>query len=284
MTGAVIAATDLSWWQAVILGIVEGVTEYLPVSSTGHLLVTEQILGLTNNPATEQAAETFAICIQLGAIVAVLLLYRQRIIEMIRGVFGQSPEGLHVALCVIAATVPTVVIGLVLEDPVRSRLFGLPPIAFAWLVGGVVILVLSRQGFFRRGTKTLAELTYRDSVIIGLAQAVALWPGTSRSLVTIIAAVALGLRLSAAVEFSFLLGLVTLTGATLYEGVSRGGELIEQFGWATPLLGTVVAFLSAVVAVRWMVDYLNSKGFEIFGWYRIAIGVASFVYLAAVAL
>ena len=120
--------------------------------------------------------------------------------------------------------------------------------------------------------------------MIGLLQTLAMWPGVSRSLITIIAGVLVGLTLRAAVEFSFLLGLITLTAATAYAGLEDGPAMIDAFGWFTPAVGLVVAFVSAVIAVRWMVSYLNTKGFEIFGWYRVAIGLIALVVIGAGAL
>ena len=124
-------------------------------------------------------------------------------------------------------------------------------------------------------------MTWQNAVVIGLIQAIAIWPGVSRSMITIIGAVLIGLSLRAAVEFSFLLGLITLTAATALEGLQGGAELVDTFGITTPLIGLVVAFVSAMGAVKWMVSWLNDKGFEVFGWYRVAIGILAFILLAA---
>lgn len=278
------APDDLSPLAAVVLGLVEGLTEYLPVSSTGHLLVTNELLGLGGTTEADLALETYAICIQLGAIMAVILLYRNRLRQMLRGLFGNDDDGRQLLLASIAAFVPTVVIALALKDPIRDNLFGPTTIATTWFIGGLAILWLARKGTFSRGGAALTEITIRQAVIIGVAQSIALLPGTSRSLVTIVAAVLVGLSLAAAVEFSFLLGLATLTAATLYEGKDNGGTLIDTFGYTAPLLGLVVAFISAAVAIKWMVAWLEQRGFELFGWYRIVIGVAAGVAIAAGAL
>ncbi len=272
---------ELSVLQAIILGLVEGLTEYLPVSSTGHLLVTNELLGLNETEASEAAIETYAICIQVGAIIAVLFLYQERIRQMIDGLLGRSEEGRRILIAVIIAFTFTAVIGLSLQDVIRDRFFGVGPIAGAWLLGGIGILVLSRTGWFDRTTKELGSLTWQNAVVIGLIQAIAIWPGVSRSMITIIGAVLIGLSLRAAVEFSFLLGLITLTAATALEGLQGGEELIDTFGVTTPLIGLVVAFVSAMGAVKWMVSWLNDKGFEVFGWYRVAIGILAFILLAA---
>lgn len=279
--GADGAMIELSVLQAIILGLVEGLTEYLPVSSTGHLLVTNELLGLNETAASEAAIETYAICIQVGAIIAVLFLYQERIRQMIDGLLGRSEEGRRILIAVIIAFTFTAVIGLSLQDIIRDRFFGVGPIAGAWLLGGIGILILSRTGWFDRTTKELGTLTWQNAVVIGLIQAIAIWPGVSRSMITIIGAVLIGLSLRAAVEFSFLLGLITLTAATALEGLQGGAELVDTFGITTPLIGLVVAFVSAMGAVKWMVSWLNDKGFEVFGWYRVAIGILAFILLAA---
>ncbi len=270
----------LSVVSAVVLGLVEGLTEYLPVSSTGHLVVTYELLGLSTSPAAEQALETYAICIQAGAILAVFVLYRERLAQMFDGLLGRSDEGRRVLVGVAAAFIPTAIIGLVLVDVVRDRLFGVSPIAAAWLAGGVAILVLTRSGVLQRAGRELTDITLRQAVLIGLAQSIALWPGVSRSLITIVAAVLVGLSLSAAVEFSFLLGLATLGAATVVTGASDGGQLIDLFGWFTPLVGLVVAFVAALASIRWMVTWLQQRSLDIFGFYRVAVGLLAFGLVA----
>lgn len=274
-------AEGLSVVSAVVLGLVEGLTEYLPVSSTGHLLVANDALGLGGTPESDKALDAYAICIQAGAILAVLVLYQHRVRQMLDGLLGRSAEGRAVLFAVVAAFVPTAVIGLAFKDVVREQLFGVGPVAAAWLVGGLVILMLERQGFLRRPGVALGQVTTRQALAIGVFQAIALWPGTSRSLVTIIGAVAVGLSLEAAVEFSFLLGLITLGAATVLTGASDGKLMLDTFGLVTPLIGLVVAFAAAVASVRWMVTWLQQRSFDVFGWYRLAIGVLAVGLLAA---
>jgi undecaprenyl-diphosphatase len=256
--------------DAVVLGLVEGVTEWLPISSTGHLTVTQDLLKIDGD-----AADSYAIAIQSGAILAVLILFRERFTGMVNGLRGRDPEGRTTLIAIVVACLPAVVIGLTLEDVIKDNLFGTGPVVAAWFVGGLVILAVARH---RRGRSPdagdrLAALTWQKALIIGVAQSCAMWPGVSRSLVTIVAATALGLAVPAAVEFSFLLGFVTLGGATAYEMLSSGDLMLEAYGIATPVLGLVVAFVSAVAAMRWMVGYLQRHGLEIFGWYRIALAI-----------
>ena len=268
----------MTWWQSAILGIVEGLTEYLPVSSTGHLLLAQRAMGIESS----QAADAYAICIQAGAILAVLGLYYRRVLQILQGFLGRDPAGLRLGINIIAAFLPAAIIGLTLEKTIKAYLFagdrwGLWPTVFAWFVGGVAILAVGwfrkqRQSERGRGYEML-DLTWKMAVVIGVAQCIAMWPGTSRSLVTIVAGVLVGMNLRSAVEFSFLLGVVTLTAATGYDVLRHGKEMLDSFGWDVLLIGMFFSWASAVLAVKWMVGYLNKHGLGIFGYYRIALAL-----------
>jgi undecaprenyl-diphosphatase len=267
----------MSAGQAALLGLVEGLTEYLPVSSTGHLVVVERLLGI-GLAQDKTSADAYAICIQGGAILAVLVLYLGRVRAMAAGLAGRDPGGRRLAVGVLVAFLPAVVIGLGAGDLIKQHLFGLWPVVGAWLVGGLAILALAwrRRGIPPQQGAPLEQLSLRQALWIGLGQCLAMWPGVSRSLATIAAALLVGLCVPAAVEFSFLLGLVTLLAATTYEALQHAPLIVETFGWFNPLLGFGVAFISAVVAVKWMVAYLNRHSLAIFGYYRIilAVGIA----------
>jgi undecaprenyl-diphosphatase len=265
----------LSFPEAILLGIVEGITEFLPISSTGHLLVVSDLIGFGQGEAAN-AADTYAIAIQFGAILAVLALYRTRVWSMMQGVAGRDAHGLSVLKALVAAFMPAAFLGVTLGDRIKDALFGPLPVAIAWAIGGLVLLVWVPRG----GSTSLHELTVRSALIIGVAQGIALWPGVSRSLVTLIAGLAIGLSLAAAIEFSFLLGLVTLTAATVFDTARNGGELVDMFGITTPLVGVFTAFVTALIAVRWMVNYLGSRSLAIFGWYRIGIAAVAFALMA----
>ena len=271
---------ELTIGAALLLGLVEGLTEWLPISSTGHLTVTQELLGIDGAAAT-----SYAIAVQAGAILAVVSLYRHRFAAMARGALGSDPAGRRVLLAVLTAAVPAAVVGLALEDVIKDRLFGPWPVVIAWFAGGLAILAMTRT---RRLTSSegapLGALGGRGALAIGMAQILALWPGVSRSLVTIVAAVIVGLALPAAVEFSFLLGFVMLGGATFYETLGSGAEMVEAYGVVTPLVGLSVAFGSALVAMRWMVGYLNRSGFGVFGWYRIGLALVVSALLVTGAL
>jgi len=273
--------------QAAVLGLVEGFTEYLPVSSTGHLLLAERLMGIGNSnsasPETQQrvkdAADAYAICIQAGAIIAVLGLYFRRIKQMLRGLMGRDPDGSRLLVNVAAGFVPAAVIGLLFNKIIKAYLFGPWPVVAAWFVGGVAILAVSwRNRKIRGPARTgllLDEMTWRMALWIGFAQCIAMWPGVSRSLVTIVGGLLLGLSMSAAVEYSFLLGVVTLGAATAYDALKQGQIMLQTFDVLPIAVGLVLAFLSAVVSVKWMVAYLNRHGLAVFGYYRVVLALVT---------
>ena len=259
--------------DAIVLGVVEGLTEYLPVSSTGHLHVSQKLLGIGDQPDEKRAADAYAICIQAGAILAVLGLYRQRFRQILKGLRGREPLGLRLLGNLATAFVPAAVVGLLLGSRIKHHLFGVWPIVVGWFAGGVLILVWAKRGpHTPEGNRTgIDQLSSRQALLIGLAQCLALWPGVSRSLATILGGLLAGMPLAAAVEFSFLLGAITLGAATAYEGLGEGAAIIQAYGWLSPLAGLLAAFVSAVIAVRWMIGYLKRRGLGPFGWYRVAL-------------
>ncbi len=264
---------ELTAIKAVVLGLVEGVTEYLPVSSTGHLIVAERMMNL-GDTRDNKALDSYTVIIQAGAILAVVVLYRQRIVSILRGLFGRDPSGRQLLVALIAAFLPAAIIGKTVKETIEDRLLEVGPVVAAWIVGGVVILLIAQR--YRAAAvagKTLEFMTWKHGLIIGCAQALALWPGVSRSLVTILGAVLIGYSLAAALEFSFLLGLATLSAATILELVTNGSELKATYGVTNPLIGVVVAGVSAFIAVKWMVGYLQRHDLKVFGYYRIAIGI-----------
>lgn len=255
-------------WESIVLGIVEGVTEYLPVSSTGHLIIAQHLLGLEKS----EALDAFEVCIQGGAILAVLGLYFPRVVQMWQGLMGKNPAGLRLLVNLIIAFVPAAVVGLLCSGLIKSYLFNAPTVMLAWALGGIVILLYVRQREKRglgQGGKPLEELSARGALGVGVLQCVAMCPGVSRSLMTMLGGLMMGLSVSAAVEFSFLLGVVTLGAATCHDAVKHGAAMVECIGWVPMLVGALVAWLSALVAVKWMVGYLNRHSLSIFGWYRL---------------
>lgn len=280
--GTVAKDSTLTMPKAIVLGLIEGITEFLPISSTGHLLVAEKLMDIgTQDEAAKKAADAYAVIIQLGAIAAVLLISWKRVVDVLQGVVGRSDTGRRLLVNLIAAFVPAAMVGVLLDSLLEKHLLKPIPVAFAWLVGGVAIIATAKRfKAAQHAGRLLDSMTARDALMIGVAQSVALWPGVSRSLVTILGAILLGFRLRDAVEFSFLLGLCTLSAAAGYSLLKDGSLVFDTFGTTTPLIGMVVAFVSAAIAVKWLVAYLNKHDLSLFGIYRL---VAGFVTLGLVA-
>lgn len=270
--------------QAIILGLVEGITEYLPVSSTGHLILAAWLLGLQEDAARKTAVDSFNIIIQGGAILAVLGLYRARVGAMIKGLTGKDHEGLILFLKIVVAFLPAAVLGVLFDDWIEERLFKPVPVLIALGGGGLLLIVLAPW------IRTLVEreraerddfsmLTFGHALAIGFMQALAMWPGTSRSMVTILGGILFGLSPRRAAEFSFLLGLPTLGGACVYKLFKQARHdpsgYIETLGGPLPVaVGILVAAVSAAIAVKWLVGYLSRGGFAAFGWWRVAVAAA----------
>ncbi len=266
--------------ESIILGIVEGLTEYLPVSSTGHLIITRYLLGLNDN----DAQKAFEICIQGGAILAVLGIYFRRVKSIVTDSFtwisnkqkdgkrGPLPAGVRLLLNMIIAFIPAAFFGILLGDIIKKYLFSAPVVTVTWALGGLVILLYVRARD-KRGEdfsgKQLEELSCAGALKVGLLQCIAMCPGVSRSLMTMLGGLFAGLSVAAAVEFSFLLGLITLGAATVHDAWKYGNDMISTIGWGPIIAGTLTAWLSAIIAVKWMVGYLNKHSLSIFGWYRL---------------
>lgn len=269
--------------EIIILGIVEGLTEYLPVSSTGHLLLTESLLNMSQS---KEALDALAVCIQGGAILAVLSLYYPRVKTMVEGVRGTNPAGFKLLVNLILAFLPAAVVGLCCASLIKEYLFNTYTVAYSWSVGGGVILAYcawrARQGKSNEGSKgdSIETLTPGKALTVGVLQCVAMVPGTSRSLMTMLGGMFVGLSVEAAVEFSFLLGLITLGAATVHDAYKDGALMLEAFGWEALAVGTAVSWFSAWLAVKWMVSYLQKHSFAVFGWYRIAIGIVTLALLS----
>lgn len=264
--------------EAIILGIVEGITEYLPVSSTGHLIITRYLLQLGNS----DALKAFEICIQSGAILAVLGIYFKRVKTITQDSLlllkereenRPLPDGVKLMLNMLIAFCPAVIFGLIFSDFIKTYLFNAPVVTISWAVGGLVILLFVRARNKMADPfsgKKLEDLSYGGALKVGLMQCIAMCPGVSRSLMTMLGGLCAGLSVAGAVEFSFLLGLITLGAATVHDAYEYGQAMIQEIGWTAMIAGTVTAWVSAVIAVKWMVGYLNKHSLAIFGWYRIA--------------
>ena len=262
---------------AILLGVVEGLTEYLPVSSTGHLVLVGHALGEAG-----ETAKSFEIVIQLGAILAVLVHYRSLLRTHARGLLAGAASSRALAAALMAGFLPTAALGLALRRTIKALLFGPLPVAAALVVGGVVMIATERVRA-RRGTTGLDGLehvTPRRGLLIGLGQCASLWPGTSRSMCTIVAGQLAGLSTGTAAEFSFLLALPTLGAATLYELGRARHALLDGAGGAALALGMGTSFLVAWGVIAGFLRYLRHHGLEPFGWYRIVLGAVVLWVLA----
>ncbi|QDZ28819.1 undecaprenyl-diphosphate phosphatase [Noviherbaspirillum sp. UKPF54] len=255
--------------KALIMGIVEGLTEFLPISSTGHLILAGSLLNFTG-----EKIKVFEIAIQAGAMLAVCWEYRTRIANVLAGLFSE-PKAQKFALNLMVAFLPAAVLGFLLNKAIKAALFAPVPVAAAFIIGGLIILWVERRN---HNSKTAArihsvdEMSALDAFKVGCAQAFALIPGTSRSGATIIGGMLFGLSRQAATEFSFFLAIPTLFAATFYSLYKERALLsaadLPLFG-----VGTVAAFVSAFLCVRWLLRYISSHDFTAFAWYRIVFGV-----------
>lgn len=257
--------------KALIMGLVEGFTEFLPISSTGHLILTEHLLGFEG---MEEQINVFEIVIQAGAILAVCWEFRARIATVLSGLFSDSRQQ-RFALNVVIAFLPLAILGMLFGNLLKEHLFKPVPVALAFIIGGVIILFVERRTAANPVTvrvHAIEDMTPVDALKMGIAQAFALIPGTSRSGSTIIGGMLFGLSRKVATEFSFFLAIPTLLGATAYSLFKARDVLsvsdLPMFG-----IGTVAAFVSAFLCVRWLLRYISSHTFTVFAWYRIAFGL-----------
>ena len=262
--------------KAALLGIVEGLTEFLPISSTGHLILAASLLDFTG-----ETAKVFDIAIQTGAMFAVVWEYRERLARTITGLTHDAVAQ-RFALNVLVAFIPAVVLGLAFGSAVKAHLFRPVPVALAFIVGGLIILWVERRHQARFGERDLEgtrhariesvdDMRWPDALKVGLLQCLALIPGTSRSGATIIGAMVLGFSRQAATEFSFYLGIPTLMGAGAYS-VWKQRDALHASDLPLFAVGLAFAFASALLCIRWLIRYVSTHDFRIFAWYRIVFG------------
>ena len=242
--------------KALVLGVVEGLTEFLPISSTGHLILAGDLIG-----ASDERWTVFNLVIQTGAMLAVVWEYRARFFKIDFALYRN----------LVVAFIPAAVLGLLFSKYIKSYLFHAVPVALAFIVGGVIILVVERRSFQPR-VESAQAMTWLDALKVGIAQCFALIPGTSRSGATIIGGMLFGLSRKAATEFSFFLAVPTLVAAGLYD-LWKHRDLLSASDVPVFAVGSVVAFVSAFVVIRWLIRYVATHDFKPFAWYRIAFGV-----------
>ncbi|MDB5813059.1 MAG: undecaprenyl-diphosphate phosphatase [Rhodocyclales bacterium] len=251
--------------KAAILGIVEGLTEFLPVSSTGHLILAGSLLDFNDD-----RGKLFEIVIQAGAILAVVWEYRERIGKVLAGAASDA-NAQRLILNLVIAFIPAAVLGFLFSKAIKAHLFNAPVVATAFIVGALVILWAERRKHTIR-VNTVDEMTPLDALKVGIAQTFALIPGTSRSGATIIGGLLFGLSRQAATEFSFFLAIPTLTMASLYS-LYKDRALLHGADLGMWVVGFITAFISAFLCVRWLLRYISRHDFTAFAWYRIAFGL-----------
>ncbi|MGB7991021.1 MAG: undecaprenyl-diphosphate phosphatase [Candidatus Methylophosphatis roskildensis] len=252
-------------FKALILGIVEGLTEFLPISSTGHLILAGDLLGFNDD-----RGKLFEIVIQSGAILAVCWEYRAKIGQVLGGM-GSDPKAQRFLVNLFIAFLPLAVLGLAFGKAIKAHLFQPVPVALAFIIGAFVIIWAERRDHVIR-IDSVDDMQWQDALKLGLAQAFALIPGTSRSGATIIGGLLFGLSRRAATEFSFFLAIPTLGVATVYQ-LYRERALLDANDLGMWVVGFVAAFVSAFLCVRWLLRYISSHDFTVFAWYRIAFGI-----------
>ncbi|MBL7942898.1 MAG: undecaprenyl-diphosphate phosphatase [Flavobacteriales bacterium] len=255
----------MSLLEVIIIAIVEGLTEFLPISSTGHMIIAEHLLGIEDTPFTR----TFIISIQFGAIASVLVLYWRRFLQSVR-----------FYLLLLVAFIPAAILGVLADDYVDAALGSVTIVATSLLIGGFVLLGVDRW----LKPSTTQELTYKKALVIGLFQCIAMIPGVSRSAATIIGGMSQQLNRQKAAEFSFFLAVPTLFAAGAYKlwiGIEEVPELFNRENLLKLLVGNIVAFVVALLAIRFFIQFLTRHGFRLFGWYRIILGIVLLVLLWA---
>lgn len=255
--------------KAIIMGLVEGFTEFLPISSTGHLIVAGSLINFTGDKA-----KTFDIAIQAGAILAVMWEFRARISAVLGGMFTERRQQKFI-LNLVVAFLPAALLGLAFSKMIKAQLFAPVPVAIAFIVGAFVILWAEKRHEMLPGAsriETVDDMSVMDAFKVGCAQALALIPGTSRSGATIIGGMLFGLSRKAATEFSFFLAIPTLLAATVYS-VYKDRALLSMADLPLFGIGGIAAFASAFLCVRWLLRYISSHNFTIFAWYRIVFGL-----------
>ncbi len=263
------------WLSAIVLGIVEGVTEFLPVSSTGHLILATELLGYD-----PEKWKVFNIVIQLGAILAIVVLYWRTFLTVLTGLAARQPESFSFVRNVLLAFAPAAVIGLALHKQIEALLGNAMVVAVALIVGGVAILIIERLA--RRATvEGVAAIPARTALGIGFLQCLAMIPGVSRSGATIMGALAMGVQRRTAAEFSFFLAVPTMLGATTLE-LFKNRDAIQGAQLGTIGIGFLVAFVVALVVVRGFVTLISRYGFAPFAWYRIIAGTAALIWLLSI--
>ncbi|MEY3772198.1 MAG: hypothetical protein RL067_212 [Verrucomicrobiota bacterium] len=288
---------DFTYGRAVVTGVVEGVTEYLPVSSTGHMILSDGLICNVNKDpnvtvqgvvdrkgravSLDRVADDYLVIIQFGAILAVVVAFFGRLRGLLVGVLRGERAALRLAFAMLVAFLPAGLLGFMFKDSIAAHLFSVEVVAVALVGGGIAILIAEKLLPARAAEgDEVAALGWRSALTVGLCQCFALIPGTSRSLATILGGRVAGLSHAAATEFSFLVGLLTLSAASVYKAWSLGPALPQIYPAGPALVGLLIAAMTAFLSVKWLVGFVSRRGLGVFAWYRIALGGAILAVLA----
>ncbi|TPE63348.1 undecaprenyl-diphosphate phosphatase [Sandaracinobacter neustonicus] len=258
--------------QAFLLGLLEGLTEFIPVSSTGHLILASELMGFTGDGSV-----AFKIAIQLGAILAVLVAYRERFLHIAQGALRQEPAAISFIRNILLGFLPAMVVGVFAYSAIRALLENPMVVAIALIVGGILILLIERL-VKPRVEGTVEDMPWKTALGVGAVQCIAMIPGVSRSGATIMGGLLMGLDRKTAAEFSFFLAVPTMAAATVYS-LYKERDLLSFDDLGLIAIGFVTAFISALMVVRWLVGFVGRHGFAPFAWYRIVLGGVSLIWL-----
>jgi len=256
--------------KTIFLGIIEGLTEFLPVSSTGHLIICADIINFNN-----EYASLFEIVIQLGAILAVVWLYREKIINLIKTAF-KDKKSFDFIVNVMIAFIPASVVGFFLHGIIKNYLFNPITVAFALIIGGFIIIYIENKQI-KQNIEEAFDINKKSALIVGLSQILALIPGVSRSASTIMGGVCSGLSRKASAEFSFFLAIPIMFAATFYD-LYKSSAVLNFTASVIIIIGFISAFISAVVVIKWFIKYISANNFKVFGWYRILFGAVLLIF------
>ncbi len=264
-------------FKAIILGIVEGITEWLPVSSTGHMILVDEFIKLNVSPAFK---EMFFVVIQLGAVMAVVVLYWKKLFPFSTSEkFLVKKDTFQMWFKIVVACIPAAIVGILFDDKIDELFYNYQTVALALIIVGIVFIIVEKKNKGRVFMKTkLSDITYKDAVIIGLFQLIAaIFPGTSRSGATIVGAIIFGVSRGLATEFTFFLAIPVMFGASLLK-ILKFGLTFTGTEISVLLIGMIVAFIISMISIKFLTDYVKKHDFTVFGWYRIILGIIVILY------
>lgn len=264
--------TDFELIKSLFLGFIEGLTEFLPISSTGHLILFGHLIDFKSDDG-----RVFEVVIQLGAILAVCWLYRQKIIQLFKDFLNGKSEARHFAISVLIAFFPAVIIGILAVDFIKQVLFSPTVVAVSLIIGALIIFIVEARKF-EHTTVDATKITFKQAIFVGLAQCIAMIPGTSRSGATIVGGMFAGLSRKAATEFSFFLAMPTMLGAAIFD-LTRNADVLTSENMLNIGVGFIAAFISALFVVKALVIFIEKHTLRVFAWYRLFLGILLLIIL-----